>query len=368
MAQFEKRGKSWSVRFRDTDENGQQTYKRLSGGYKTKKDAVAAYEDYIANREQRIKDALSEQLKKSDPNNKLFDDLINDYIDYQSGRVKETTLYHEKSRITTHILPHFTGKTIKQIEPIMIQKWQSDMKQYSYKYQKGLYQLMNHIMSYAQKTFKIDNVMDDIESPRNLSGKKEMQIWTPEQFSAFINCVNQLVYKRFYEFLYLTGCRRGEALALTWEDIDTDNHAVKIGKAYSGHAAASSHISTPKNESSYRTITIPEQLTEHLLELKFALPGPFVFGGERMLPVETIRRIMHESATRAGVPDIRVHDLRHSHASFLLSSGVPVTAVSKRLGHANVTQTYDTYSHMMPSDQTMVDNTLRSLEKTINAK
>ncbi|MBQ7153417.1 MAG: tyrosine-type recombinase/integrase [Clostridia bacterium] len=55
---------------------------------------------------------------------------------------------------------------------------------------------------------------------------------------------------------------------------------------------------------------------------------------------------------------IRVHDLRHSHASFLLSSGVPVTAVSKRLGHSSVTQTYNTYSHIMPQDHALIGSLL----------
>jgi len=77
----------------------------------------------------------------------------------------------------------------------------------------------------------------------------------------------------------------------------------------------------------------------------------FVFGGAEPLSDQTIRRRLDEYAERAGVKKIRVHDLRHSHASLLINKGQNIIIVSKRLGHSDITQTLNTYTHLMPNVQ-----------------
>ena len=77
----------------------------------------------------------------------------------------------------------------------------------------------------------------------------------------------------------------------------------------------------------------------------------FLFGGSRPLPERTTDRYFDSACLRANVKKIRLHDLRHSCASLLLSRGVSIVAVSRQLGHANVTQTLNTYAHLMPDDQ-----------------
>lgn len=87
-------------------------------------------------------------------------------------------------------------------------------------------------------------------------------------------------------------------------------------------------------------------------------PDWFVFGGEEPLSDQTIRRRLNEYADKAGVKRIRVHDIRHSHASLLINKGQNILIVSQRLGHSDVTQTLNTYSHLMPNVQRQIINAL----------
>ena len=84
----------------------------------------------------------------------------------------------------------------------------------------------------------------------------------------------------------------------------------------------------------------------------------FVFGGETPLSDQTIRRKMNNMSKIAGVKQIRVHDLRHSHASLLINNGHNIIIVAKRLGHSDIKQTLNTYSHLMPNIQSEIVESL----------
>lgn len=349
MPSYEKRNGLWSVRYRENTPEGMLHYKRLSGKFKTKKEAIAAYEDFIANK------AL--EPTKSDM---LFSKLVEVFLEHEKARTKQSSVVIYTGRINKHILPVFGACFVREITPAEIQQWQHSNTTYSFQYQKALNNVLKHIFKYGEKTYGLPNVMETLDSPRNLEGKKEMMIWTPEQFEKFIVCVSNPTYKLFFQFLYLTGCRRGEALAISWEDIDLDNNLVSINKSYAGRESLGG-ISTPKNSSSYRQISIPKSLSDDLRAYHKTHEGRFVFGDTKPLEPATIRLQLNTIAKRAGVPIIRIHDLRHSHASLLLSSGVPVTAVSRRLGHSNVVQTYNRYSHVLPNDQSAINSVLDGL-------
>ena len=84
-----------------------------------------------------------------------------------------------------------------------------------------------------------------------------------------------------------------------------------------------------------------------ILEPWIQAADPFVFGGDSAIGITTIDREFKKAIKESGVDPIRIHDLRHSHASYLLNNGANILAVSKRLGHATVTQTLETYAHLM---------------------
>ena len=209
-----------------------------------------------------------------------------------------------------------------------------------------------------------------------MEAKQEMQFWTPEEFAAFIRKVDKPDYKMLFEFLYITGCRRGEALALSWDDIDLDKKTVKINKSVTFKAKDGEKtfkVTTPKNVGSNRTVSIPKFLCDDLNEYRRwqsenCAGDAFVFCGERPLPATSIAREMEYAIRDAGVKRIRVHDLRHSCASLLIHKGVSIVAVSKRLGHTSIEQTLNTYSHMLPDDQKMILEALEYLGTELGTK
>ena len=364
----------WSCRFRETDEKGETHQKRLSG-YKTKKDAQFAYEDYIkAEEEREAAKKAEEEAKKRLPNEMTFSELYSLFIDFKRTRVKSSTLYDLTTKVNERILPVFSDMKIKDITPATVLAWQTTVEKYSYHYRKNLFSFLSAIFGFGEKYYNTANVTKNIDRPRNLEAKKEMEIWTPEEFSAAISTEKNPIYSAFFKTLYTLGCRRGEALALSWSDVDFEKHTVNINKSITfkstnKKSGQSYELTTPKNKGSVRTVAAPLFLLDIIAALKpqkNAPEPPFVFGGESPLPATTIDRRLKNCADNAGVKRIRVHDLRHSCASYLIHSGVSIVAVSRQLGHTDIEQTLNTYSHILPDDREQVRNNLQALGDKIS--
>lgn len=353
MPSYEKNKSSglWSVRFRETI-NYETHQKRLSG-FKTKKEAQYGYEDYIKNRDVII----AAETEKNKPCNMLFGDLVDAYLKFIQKRVKESSYYDIENKINARIRPVFENYKIKDISPVMISNWIEGID-FSYNYRMSLYSKLSAILKYGKKYFKTPNVMEDVDRPRNLEIKKEMEIWTPEEFKAFYDAVNKEVYKAYFLTLYILGCRKGEAMALTWDDIGKDT--ININKSITNKAkGAAFAVTTPKNNASIRKVAAPPFLIAELQKLK--KEGQYVFGGDRPIPTSSIDFVFRNAIKKSGVKKIRVHDLRHSCASTLISNGVSIVAVSKQLGHTNIEQTLNTYSHLMPNDTDLIRSALTQL-------
>lgn len=372
MPSYEKNKKSglWSVRFREVSADGLTHQKRLSG-YKTKKDAQYGYEDYVTEQKRLKEETIKEDPAPTSPGDMDFDTLLELFLQFKRSRIKDSSYYDLTMKIHDKIKPFFTGKTINQITPDVVLDWQNKLGDYSYAYIKGFVTMLSSILGFGEKYHNTPNPMKKVDRPRNLEPKKEMLIWSPEEFAKFISHVDKKPYEALYRFLFITGCRRGEALALNWNDIDLNQGSVKIAKnaVYKvGKNGKAYQVTTPKNLSSYRTVIIPQFFCDYLREYKewqFQNSDDidFVFGGRDPLPPTSIERIMTTAANKAGVKRIRVHDLRHSCVSYLIHQGVSIVAVSKRLGHTNIEQTLNTYSHMMPDDYSMVLSALEHLSE-----
>lgn len=159
-----------------------------------------------------------------------------------------------------------------------------------------------------------------------------------------------------------TGCRRGELLALTWDDIDLEAGVITISKSLEQTRAGLRLKETKTRQ--VRRIRIGASTIEALLEQRArneewrAAVGPgyrdagIVFAapdGGHLRP-NSVTAEACRVARKAGLPGVGLHTLRHTHGSMLLSAGVPLPAVSKRLGHANPNITAAVYSHALPQD------------------
>lgn len=357
MASFEQSGKKklWSVRFRII-ESGQVVNKRLSG-YKTKKEANTAYLEYLQNHEE--KETITEDLES---NKITFSMLYQQYHEHAKSNLKDSSVRDLESCANGKLLPLFGDKKIRDIKPIEIVQWQNSLS-YSHKYKMKLRYFMQQIFGFGEKYYDLPNPMDKVDAPKNRDIKKEMDVWSYDDLQKFLPAVDGDTYQLFFEALYITGCRKGEMLAIGINDVDPKTNYLSISKSITTRAEGVSwKITTPKTESSVRKIYIPHDLAERLCAEWSKEKGTFVFGGDKPLKSTSLERRMKKACEITGVKKIRIHDLRHSCASFLISNGVSILAVSKRLGHATTQQTLDTYSHMMPSDQEFLERVLEGVK------
>ncbi|MFC4452353.1 site-specific integrase [Deinococcus sonorensis] len=193
-----------------------------------------------------------------------------------------------------------------------------------------------------------------VRAPR--TRPREMQVWTPEEARHFLEVARS---DRLYPLFCLalsTGMRKGELLALAWEDVDLDRARLTVRHTFIRNIDGEWVLGAPKTRAGHRTIPLGEDVVQVLRnhlgeEERWFGPrgkGQPVFtrsSGSRLDP-SNVARIFHRLSREAGLPRIRVHDLRHTAASLLIRQGVSPKVVSDRLGHADVSFTLSVYTHL----------------------
>ncbi len=233
-------------------------------------------------------------------------------------------------------------------------KYATSTKNSTITYVKGVFHFANAIYG----TEDVSKVLTYIREPIK---QEHHHVWTPEQFNLFLSCIKpkHTVYKLYFEMLFYTGMRRGECLALLKSDISQDGY-VNITKSICHFCDGPK---APKTQSSVRRIKLDEKTFNDIKPL-FDIEGPYLFGGCRSLPVSNVDRVFSYATKAAKLPHIRIHDLRHSHATYLINSGVNIVAVSKRLGHSSVSETLDTYTHLLEKTSDELLDCLNIVHKT----
>ena len=357
MASYLKRkvksGMVWDVRFRIIDK-GAEVHKSLNG-FRTKKEAENAYLIFKRDFKPVVK-SVAEGI--------TFADVCAAFKRYIGSRLKESSIDSYGRNIDKHLLPYFGEKPIEKITKHDIVAWQDEFRKnvYKHSFNQTVYGALVYVFNYAVEFLDLPfNPASKAKGFRNNDIEPPMLFWTEDEFKQFIAVVDDIVYKTAFSFLYLTGARRGEMLALTWNDVK--GAAANINKACSFHNISDTTyiITSPKNASSRRIVLLPASLIELLDELHehakgfegFAESG-FIFFLNNPIPPETLRRKLRIYSEKAGVKLIRIHDFRHSHASLLINNGNNVLAVAQRLGHADVQQTLNRYSHFFDKEQAKI--------------
>ena len=203
------------------------------------------------------------------------------------------------------------------------------------------------------------NVALATQPPR--SKRREMSTLSVDEVRRFLTAAQDSPYYAPFVTLLWTGARRGEVLALRWRDIDLLLGTISITRSMYVTKGAKKAFEEPKSQTGRRQVAMPPslaiELREHHKRME-QLRGPLndndlVFtweDGRPMLP-DSITHAFKRIALRLGLDGIRLHDLRHSHATLMLEQGIHPKVVSERLGHANISITLDIYSHVMPGIQ-----------------
>lgn len=292
------------------------------------------------------------------------------YLQYVNLKCKPQSLRSIKSRFANYIIPYFGDITFNDLNALKYLEWQTKMekKKFSYKYLKTLHYSMVSLFNFAITYLEVQkNVPSQVGSFKNKYENKKIECWNVDEFKKFINVVDEMQYKILFEFLYFTGVRIGEALALSWKDLN--NNLININKTISKENIGGKRIITlPKTKKSIRTIHIDEKLRIELNQLQQYYNRiynnyniKFIFGGIKPLSQSTIERKKNKYCKLAKVKQIRIHDFRHSHATLLIENHVPLNDISSRLGHSNVNFTLETYVHSFSDNEKRVLTTLNSI-------
>jgi len=208
----------------------------------------------------------------------------------------------------------------------------------------------------------VRNVAKLITPPRVARAK--INVLDADEASRFLDIASNTMYYPLFAVLLYTGLRRGEAIALRWKYIDLIR--LELHVVESAHRIRKEFIiKEPKSLHSKRAVSLSPSLAALLLEyredqklMRKQMGNPlieeeFVFSWPdgRPLDPDVVTKAFHRIAGQAGLRNIRLHDLRHTHATLMLKAGVHPKIVSERLGHANIGITLDTYSHVLPGLQ-----------------
>ena len=355
-------------------------------GYETKSEA---------DKELRIAMRLVEEGKSAKPTNVTVGEYAVEYL--SSLQLANSTIRGYNKNFRNHIEPHLGQMKMKDVVPMTIAKYykmlQSNGRRDSKDFGGGLsastvnkiHVLIGSIFESAVRDgvittnpFRTDSTKINAPTGRTIRAqKKEIVHWNPAQFQAFYewnkNVHDDDLYT-LWKFFGATGVRRGEAIALQWDDINFETKQVSIRRA--ADSAKTKQVKTTKTMKD-RNILMSTELVGLLQNyktarartfgLQFVSGSSFVFGNEHNelrnvnAVTERWRRIVKKAQQSInGLPWVTLKGLRHTHASLMLQAGVNPKIVQERLGHTSIQTTLNIYSHVTPPMQesalTMLDN------------
>lgn len=301
--------------------------------------------------------------------------MYNSYIDYLSvNRLKETTILNIKRKITNHILPILGKKDIYNINELDILEWQKYVITlgYSTSFEKNIQSIMLGFFNYLEKFYNVKNVVKIVGNFKsyNVEEKKELNVWSIKEYKKFIKSVDDKVYHALFNILFMTGIRKGEALALKFSDIDNKFKYIKINYTLTKEYINGERKRTkPKSKNSIRKIRIDWKLRIELYFLRkyyikkynYFNNNFYIFGGITPIATTTLDRKKNYYCDLAKVKKIRIHDFRHSHATILYHKNIKIKSIQERLGHADISTTLNTYVHTDIKDEKKVLRTLSIL-------
>ncbi len=345
----------WECQFYYTDWTGKKRQKHKRG-FATKKEAKEYEVQFI--------------LKAKADMDMSLESFVDIYFDDKENELKERTLKNKRYMIDVHIIPYLGQKRMNEITPSDIIAWQNRIRSennYSQSYLRMIQNQITAIFTHACTIYGLNNNPCRKVRKMGKSDDRSLNFWTYEEYEKFIETFEKgSMYYVLFEVLFWTGCREGELLALTMNDVDASSGKLKIDKTYYRHGKRDI-ITSPKTENSIRKIEMSKFLMEEIeeyFEQNYEKPN-----NERLFAVteRAVQTVMKRHAKKAGVKDIRVHDLRHSHVAYLIHQGVEPLLIKERLGHKDIKITLNTYGHLYPDEQKKVADLLDNL-KNKNSK
>lgn len=337
-------GRCWFFRFRFKDINGIR-HDYTSKKYFTKKEAIEA-------EALKIIEFSKNPVSK---NSITFKTAFQHYVNMK--QVKKQTILKEYN-LFKHLKPIENDK-ISSFDKTRYYKYKLylDGLDLSLPYKNKILGLLKRIIIYSSKYFNTSTVIISfIENYKNVNEfKKEMDFFTYEEYQLFRSKIDNPNYAAFFDLMFYMGLRVGETQGLTFKDFDITRKEININKTLTTKIKGEKWtISTPKTKNSIRALPLPQNLVNELIMIKNDAKKYknysddwFIFGYTHPFPESTITKYKNDYCDAASLRHIRIHDFRHSCASYLINYlNASITLVSRFLGHSSIKITIDTYTHI----------------------
>jgi len=305
---------------------------------------------------------LIDQRTKARDGLYVTDDRIKlgEFLDHFLGDVavhnlRPRTYETHSGYVRNHIKPELGNILLNQLRPDQVQAFYT--KKLSEGLSKRTVQYLHAILHKALKQafqwgLVTRNVTDLVDAPR--PQRKPPTIWSADQSRAFLQAVEGHQYYPIYVVAIYTGMRQGEILGIHKEDIDLEHGIINVIHQVQPIRGKGLVVTDVKTEKSNRPVTLPKTVSKVIHEHLESVESGLIFTSKSGQPLWSANVYRHFKRTSRdlGLPDIRFHDLRHTHATLLLAAGVHPKVVQERLGRSQISLTLDTYSHVVPSLQT----------------
>lgn len=284
------------------------------------------------------------------------------YQNYSKPKLRPTTRSGYEGRIYQHIIPELGSIPLDQLTQNDLQQFYARLKKsgrllHTEHYGKGLSDRMVRACHMNCRSALEKAVQDGLIRVNPAVGCKlppkkarEMQVLTREEIQRFLIQAKAEGYFELFLLELTTGLRRGELLALQWDDLNLETGELQVTKQVYRTKEDGLLISQPKTKSSIRTVSLPPPLLNILKEYKESVNFRWMFPApvkeDSPLDPAYIRTRLHLILEHAQCKQIRFHDLRHTFATIALGNGMDVKTLSAMLGHVSAATTLDIYTHI----------------------
>lgn len=296
-----------------------------------------------------------------------YQDVYDLWLEQYRNTVKESTLVKTVGIFRNHILPVFGKYRIEKVSVLDCQKhvneWFKKLKRYrmTYTYAAKVFDYAMTLGLIQKNPMKLITMPVSLEQPEE---EKKLQFYTKEQLVQLLEYAkkeNNFKAYTLFRLLAFSGLRKGEALALTWNDINFKENTISVNKALTRGENARLIVQAPKTKKSFRTLNMDENTMFILKEwrkkqksdlLKLGYNSlkskQLVFSStknEFLQPSKTRKWLLHIQ-NKYGLEKITTHGFRHTHCSLLFEAGATIKEVQDRLGHSDVKTTMNIYAHV----------------------